>query len=158
MGIRYYAYPLAPDVVADAVDEPRSFLSDDPLADAWGLGRPRRADMLYLDKCWRQLQRLTHPPDGAPRPAHALFAGNVTHTSEGWMPWTAVLTPAAVDEVARDLALLDASDVDALLAPDGGGTAGADDERRYVNHFLHEAQTFTARLQPRGWGLVYLIG
>ena len=158
MGIRYYAYPLAPEFVDRAVDDPRPFISDDPLADAWGLGRPRRPDMLYLDKCWGQLQRLTNLRGAAPRRAHALFTGNVTHTPEGWIPWVGVLTPTDVDDVARDLALLDAGDVDALLARDGYGTDAAADERQYVNHHLREAQRFTAGMKQRGWGLVYLIG
>src|SRR5690606_14201418 len=79
MGVRYYAYPLAPELVGRAMDDPRPFLSDDPLADAWGLGRPRHPQMLYLDKCWRQLQSLTNPPGGKPRPSHALVAGDVTY-------------------------------------------------------------------------------
>lgn len=158
MGVRYYAYPLAPELVARAMDDPRSFLSDDPLADAWGLGRPRRAEMLYLDKCWRQLQSLTSPPGGRPRPSHALVAGDVTYTGGGWLPWIDVLTPSEVDDVARDLVLLDASDVEARFAPPGNGTGEDRDEREYVTHYLRAAQDFTAQMQQRGWGLVYLIG
>lgn len=158
MGIRYYAYPLAPEFVERAMDDPRPFLSDDPLADAWGLGRPQRADMLYLDKCWSLLQRLTHPPGGRPRPAHALVAGQVTHMGGGWIPWIDVLAPSDVDDVARDLALLDRSDVEARFAPVSGRIDEGRDEREYVTQYLGRAQQFTAQMQRRGWGLVYLIG
>lgn len=36
MGIRYYAYAFDADMTARAQADPRSFISDDPLADAWG--------------------------------------------------------------------------------------------------------------------------
>lgn len=37
MGIRYYAYAFDADRAQQAVDDPHSILSSDPLADAWGL-------------------------------------------------------------------------------------------------------------------------
>lgn len=93
MGIRYYAYPLDPDLVGWAQADPRSFLSHDPLADAWELDGTPRPEMLYLDKCWSSLQRLTCPVPGMSRPAHALVRGAVTHTPTGWIPWCGVLAP-----------------------------------------------------------------
>lgn len=73
MGIRYYAYAFDHELTGQALADPRSILSSDPLADAWGLVPhaavstatfeqvvPRR-DMLYLDKAWRELQFLTGP-------------------------------------------------------------------------------------------------
>ena len=39
MGIRYYAYAFDADQTEAALADPHHFLSDDPLADAWGLDR-----------------------------------------------------------------------------------------------------------------------
>ena len=93
MGIRYYAYPLHPDHYEAAAKDPRPFLSDDPLGDAWGLvpngdgtstmGGKAVPPMLYLDKCWPHLQRLTTTPLGGHSPAHALFAGEPTMLDGG---------------------------------------------------------------------------
>jgi hypothetical protein len=49
MGIRYYAYPIDADLIELAKSTPRSFLSDDPLVDAWG-PVDKRPPTLYLDK------------------------------------------------------------------------------------------------------------
>lgn len=38
MGIRYYAYAFENDQTERVVADPRRFISDDPLADAWGIG------------------------------------------------------------------------------------------------------------------------
>lgn len=157
MGIRYYAYPLAPEFVDRATEDPWAFMSDDPLADAWG-PKESAPDMLYLDKCWRYLQRLTTPGVACPRIAYDLFEGDVTHTSRGWIPWIKVLTPDAVSEVSRDLSLLDGDDVDALLTRDDFYTTRLEEDRSYIKEHLRSAQAFTARMQARGWGLVYLIG
>ncbi|WP_324651635.1 hypothetical protein [Georgenia sp. H159] len=156
MGIRYYAYPLAPEHVDRARIDPYPFLSDDPLADAWELNGRRRPDMLYLDTCWGELQRLTCPDPGGPRPAYALVRGAVTRTGMGWIPWVDVLPPSDVDDVARDLALIDEDDVATCVGRDGEPLSSS--ERGYVTYYLRHAQDFTARLQRRGWGLVYMIG
>ncbi|WP_180349081.1 hypothetical protein [Tessaracoccus massiliensis] len=37
MGIRYYAYPVAPEDTHAAQENPARFIAADPLADAWGL-------------------------------------------------------------------------------------------------------------------------
>ncbi|GAA1533895.1 hypothetical protein HD600_001840 [Microbacterium ginsengiterrae] len=37
MGIRYYAYAFDADLAQQAVHDPRSIVSSDPLADAWGM-------------------------------------------------------------------------------------------------------------------------
>jgi len=62
MGIRYYAYAFDADMTARAQADPRSFISDDPLADAWGMPHGAQiavtnfeqsvpeTEMLYLDK------------------------------------------------------------------------------------------------------------
>lgn len=156
MGIRYYAYPLAPEHVDLARADPYPFLPADPLADAWELdGRPR-TDMLYLDKCWKELQWLTCPTAGAPRTAYALVRGQATHTGGGWVPWVDVLSPADVDDVARDLVLIGEDEVAACRDPHGDPLSASG--REYVTHYLREAQEFTARLQRRRWGLVHVIG
>jgi hypothetical protein len=160
MGIRYYAYPVEQEIIEMVRGEPRLFLSDDPLMDAWGPAE-ERPEMLYLDKCWDELQSLFHPEPGTPvRPAHRLVAGQVTMIGWEWEAHIAVLDAGEVAAVAADLATVTDDDVatwlragDAMHRRDGfEGAFG------YVTHFLHEAQEFTNRLAQRGSGLVYLIG
>lgn len=159
MGIRYYAYPLRSESVALALEDPGAFMSRDPLADAWELDGIQRPEMLYLDKCWSLLQLLTRPEFGPPRTSYRLFEGEVTHTNRGWLPWIRVLTVEEVDAVARDLALLGERDVDELLDHRGlYFREGRASERSYIIGYLGAAQEFTALMQMRGWGLVYLIG
>jgi hypothetical protein len=83
MGIRYYAYAFDADRARQAVDDPHSILSSDPLADAWALEphasvsvatfeqvSPKR-DMLYLDKAWSALQSSRARGPEVPPPARA---------------------------------------------------------------------------------------
>ena len=49
-------------------------------------------------------------------------------------------------------------DVDVLLARDDFHTTRLEEDRGYIREHLRSAQAFTARMQTRGWGLVYLIG
>jgi hypothetical protein len=161
MGIRYYAYPLADEHVRFAREDPRAFFSKDPFVDAWGLvpidpetGHPI---MLYLDKCWRELQSLFG--DGGPdacRPAYQLVHGQVTMTSEGWWPHFGVLDAAQVAEVSADLATVTENHVDAWLRdappyPDH-------DEKGYVMDFLGRAQAFAALMASKDLALIYMIG
>lgn len=158
MGIRYYAYPVDAGLVARAHEDPYLFLPQDPLADAWGPAA-NRPTMLYLDKCWRYLQALTQPDLGMlPRPAYRLFEGEVTYVHDGiaWLPWTRVLGPDEVAEVARDLALIDLDDVRTLLRQPGFRACA--DEYGYIAQYLADAQAFAARMSDAGSGLVYLIG
>lgn len=89
MGIRYYAYAFDGDLTERALADPRSIVSGDPLADAWGMepgaqssiatfkqAIPER-DMLYLDKAWGLLQAVTAPTafDSVARPAYRMFEG-----------------------------------------------------------------------------------
>lgn len=158
MGIRYYAYPVPAELVAEALREPFRFISDDPLADAWGPAEDRPT-MLYLDKCWSYLQALTRPDfDGPPRPAYRLFEGEVTPVYDdriAWIPWTRVLDPAEVGEVARDLALIDHGNVRTMLRQRPGARP---DDYSYVAQYLADAREFAARMVEEGSGLVYLIG
>ncbi|WOF24407.1 hypothetical protein N8K70_07000 [Microbacterium betulae] len=157
MGIRYYAYPLAPEFVERAYEEPLAFLAADPLADAWFLSDDERPEMLYLDTCWHELQSLTWPDrTRRPRPAYRLFEGRVTHTPTGWIPWTRVLDPDEVDDIARDLVLIDEDDVDDAWDVIAGQPFSGD--KAYVMHHLAAARAFLIRQQRAGWGLVYLIG
>jgi len=160
MGIRYYAYPLRAELVEVAKRAPRSFLSDDPLADAWGPADQRPA-MLYLDKCWHELQMLLNPDQAAPgRPAFWLVEGDVTQTQGGWIPYMAVLDAQQVAEVARDLATVTPAEVRGMLATTAtfGRLVDRDKEFGYVTHYLADALAFTTRLSERGKGLVYMIG
>lgn len=176
MGIRYYAYAFEGDQTAQAIADPYSILSDDPLADAWGL-EPHAAvsvatfeqvtperDMLYLDKAWRELQAITAPQadtgsgTATARPAFAMFAGDVTHHSMGWDPWVRVLSPEEVVPVAGDLLRISDADAEAVIRARSYFGRDPDQEVAYVLQFLARARGFMAELAAAGRGMVYMIG
>lgn len=173
MGIRYYAYAFDADLAQQAVDDPRSILSSDPLADAWGLEphtsvsvatfeqvSPKR-DMLYLDKAWSALQSLTRPTTDAPGAGscYRMFEGNVTMHDMGWDSWVRTILPGEVPAIRDELCAIDESQVRRWA-----GTwrsrhgADGDDELRYVLDYLTRAQEFVDALARAGRGMVYLIG
>lgn len=173
MGIRYYAYAFDADLAQQAIEDPHSILSSDPLADAWGLEphaavsfttfeqvSPKR-DMLYLDKVWSALQSLTRPGPGSPAAGscYRMFEGNVTMHDMGWDPWVRTILPDEVPAIRDELCAIDESRV-----RDWAGTwrsqHGADDadELRYVLDYLKRAQEFVESLAADGRGMVYLIG
>lgn len=157
MGIRYYAYPIPAEDYLRAVADPCLFHGIDPLMDAWGPDSSR-PEMLYLDKCWQELQALLGPWSVQPaRAAYQLVEGQVTHVETGWIPYERALSPDQVKDVASDLATVNDADVVRLLA--GYPVRNQPDtEHRYVAQYLAAAQNFTARLAGDGRGLVYLIG
>lgn len=159
MGIRYYAYPITADEYLLAREHPRAFIGDDPLMDAWG-GTREQPEMLYLDKCWNELQILLGPAAGQPeRPAFQLVDGHVTHVETGWIPYERVLSPAQVQDVASDLATVTDADIHRMVSQSPRSDPSDDEvERGYITHHLTAAQAFTARLAGDGRGLVYLIG
>lgn len=168
MGIRYYAYAFDRDQTDQALKDPRTFIADDPLADAWGFQPHARAafatfkqavpekDMLYLDKAWRYLQLITGPasPKGSARAAFRMFQGDVTMCDEGWVPCCRALTPAAVAEAAHDLATID----DERAAVDLAAFVPSDDEVLYALQYLGRARTFATDLAVDGRGMAYMIG
>ena len=162
MGIRYYAYPVPPELGAMAAESPLDFVGLDPLMDAWGPAeeRPR---MLYLDKCWGYLQTLFAPSGDCIQPAYELVRGEVTHTATGWIPFVRYLTNEDVRVIADDLADADASDcfvMDRLAAMRRAGYLHRkfEEELDYVQHYLRDAANFTAEIANDGSGLVYMIG
>lgn len=172
MGIRYYAYAFDSQLTEQALTDPHSILSDDPLADAWGL-EPHAAvsyttfeqsvperDMLYLDKAWGLLQDITGQgrPDGQPRPAFAMFEGQVTMHGYGWEPWVRTLTPEGVAKVSRDLDLITDAEAEALLRRGRHSWRNLDDDVSYALTYLAKARTWAAHLVADGRGLVYTIG
>lgn len=173
MGIRYYAYAFDAELAQQAIDDPHSILSTDPLADAWGL-EPHASvsvatfeqvspkhDMLYLDKAWSALQSLTRPgpDDSAVGSAYRMFEGNVTMHGWGWDPWVRTILPEEVPAIRDDLCAIDESRVQEW-ARTWRSRHGADDEAEllYVLDFLVRAQEFVESLAAHGRGLVYLIG
>lgn len=167
MGIRYYAYPVAPEDTYRAKENPAQFIGADPLADAWGLvplgphhsamGAKPRPEMLYLDKCWPLLQRLTHQSPGEVRPAYRLFEGDVDAWAiGGYEPYVKALTPEELARVADDLETVTESDVEALFQRDDFFPREGD--RDYLLEYLDEAKRFAVELRERGFGLVYTIG
>lgn len=173
MGIRYYAYAFDADLALQAVEDPHSILSSDPLADAWGLEphasisvatfeqvSPKR-DMLYLDKAWSALQSLTRSSQGEPAAgaSYRMFEGEVTMHGLGWDPWVRTILPDEVKQICDDLRTFDESRVRAWAqrwrSPHG---ADDEDELRYVLDFLGRAREFVESLAADGRGMVYLIG
>jgi hypothetical protein len=160
MGIRYYAYPVDADLIEVAKSSPRSFLSDDPLMDAWG-PLDERSPMLYLDKCFHELRVLLGGDSSSPnRPAFQLVEGDVVHVPEEWISHVAVLDPAQVVEIAQDLSVITPGQVRASLTATRtfGPRDDLDEEFHYVTQYLRDAVTFTTGLSERGDGLVYMIG
>ncbi|MEV8024178.1 DUF1877 family protein [Microbacterium sp. NPDC080220] len=173
MGIRYYAYAFDADRAQQAVDDPQSILSSDPLADAWGLEphaslsvatfeqvSPKR-DMLYLDKAWSALQSLTRsgPRSPAAGSCYRMFEGNVTMHDMGWDPWVRTILPEEVPAIRDDLCAIDESQVRTWARTwRSRHGAGDDDELNYVLDYLTRAQEFVEPLAADARGMVYLIG
>ncbi|MHA7986093.1 DUF1877 family protein [Rathayibacter sp. CAU 1779] len=160
MGIRYYAYPVAECDLDAARADPYKFLGGDPLMDAWG-PLEEKPEMLYMDKCWGDLQHFFRPdPGGLSEPAFALVEGAVTPHGLGWYGYTKVMTPDEVAVVSQHLGTFSEETVrrrieDLHLDRWGGGE---DEEFAYMMPYIRDAQRFTAALAENRSGLVYLIG
>lgn len=163
MGIRYYAYAFDADQAERALADPRSLVSADPLADAWGIPHGAvdavtnfeqsvpQTEMLYLDKAWSGLQRLTAPtgPEVVPRPAYRMFEGQVTPDELGWISWVRAVMPDDVPTIAADLAT--------VLRETRRGDTHSDDHE-YVVEYMERALQFVTQLAVQHRGFVYLIG
>jgi hypothetical protein len=117
--------------------------------------------MLYLDKCWRDLQILFSGDGTSPeRSASALVKGQVTHTHEGWIAHIAVLDPVQVRNMSEDLATITPIEVRSVLTAKPALALNDDFEKEveYVSHYLRAALAFTTGLSELGNGLVYTIG
>ena len=164
MGIRYYGYAFDADRTAEALADPRAFISSDPLTDAWGMEphsqysvatfqqRTPQRDLLYLDKAWRDLQSITGPT----RPAYRLFEGDITLSPDGysWTPWVRALPPDEIAAIADDLIRITPASVRKQYRLSGASALGAD----YVVQYLEDARTFVRGLARDGRGMAYLIG
>ncbi|WP_115790446.1 DUF1877 family protein [Arthrobacter silvisoli] len=172
MGIRYYAYAFDGKLTEQVLADPLGFLSDDPLADAWGFEHgatistptfeqavPER-DMLYLDKAWRHLQFFTSPvePGLPPRPAFRMFEGEVAMHDMGWDPWVRTLTPPDVFTVARDLEDVTDDELELRLRESSFFSRDPEGEVGYAVNYLRQAQAFVTNLAAEGRGMVYMIG
>lgn len=116
-----------------------------------------RPEMLYLDKCWRLLQRLTHDSPGEVRPAYGLFEGDVDAWAVGgYEPYVKALSPEELALAADDLESVTESDVEALFQRDDFFPGEGD--RNYILEYLEDAKRFATDLRQRGFGLVYIIG
>lgn|SRR5690625_3982951 len=163
MGIRYYAYGFDAEMTEAALANPLSVISEDPLADAWGM--PRGAHlavtnfeqsvpttrMLYLDKAWSAMQALTAPnlPGEAPRPAYRMFEGRVTMDGYGWLPWARSIAPDEVAEISEDLMEVQHR-VSEALRPDM--------DLRDELDYLQRAMEFVAHVAAADRGFAYMIG
>ena len=163
MGTRYYAYAFAADMTEQAQADTGRFISDDPLADAWGMPHGAQSavtnfeqsvpktEMLYLDKAWSELQEMTRPSDTehGPRPAYRMFEGQVTMHGYGWIPWVRAISPGEVLEIAEDLIVLQQA---------VGDDMADHRDARYVHDYLNRAVEFVAGLAASRRGFAYLIG
>lgn len=150
-------------MAAEAQADPRRFISDDPLADAWGMPHGARtavtcfeqsvpeSEMLYLDKAWSWLQEMTKPDaaNPCPRPAYRMFEGQVAPHGYGWTPWVRAVSPEEVGEIAQDLVKLQHA---------ARCTLPQDDNAEYVLDYLNRAVEFVTGVAASHRGFAYLIG
>lgn len=99
MGIRYLAVSISETNFNHLSSDPTAMLIETEADEA------RRA--LDLDKSWGYLQR--YLTESGPRAAAELVAGDVTHTSDGWIPYRGLVSPERVRAAAQDLALISQS-------------------------------------------------
>lgn len=163
MGIRYYAWPLHPDLVDLARSYPEAFAADDPFGDAWFT---ENAGNCYLDKAWSGLQIVLASGGwrGGRRPAFSLVEGDVTMTNHGWIAHFGVLDPVQLRRAARDLEQVPVSAVPreskrdrarlgtSFLAPIGMG------DRDYVVEYFGVLKGFVHTLEQARLGMIYMIG
>ncbi|AXJ11567.1 DUF1877 domain-containing protein [Arthrobacter sp. PM3] len=174
MGIRYYAYAFESDQTEKALADPLTVIGSDPLADACGLepgftqgvtdfrqSLPER-DLLYLDKAWPYLQRLTAPrsSDAAARAAYRMFEGEVTYADDGftWRPWVRALPPRDVALIARDLESINDADIKAGLSGSCSSGQLLESELAYATASLHRARGFVHAVASDGRGFACMIG
>ena len=174
MGIRYYAYAVDSEQTGKALADPLTVVGSDPLADAFGLepgftqgvtdfrqSLPER-DLLYLDKAWTYLQRLTAPssPGASVRAAFRMFEGQVTYAADGftWRPWVRALPPHEVALIAQDLETISDHDIKASLSGFYSPGQGLESELAYATAFLHKATGFVHAAASDGRGFAYMIG
>lgn len=174
MGIRYYAYAFDSDQAGKALADPRTMIGPDPLADAFGLepgfvqgvtdlrqSLPER-NLLYLDKAWPYLQRLTAPRSSgsAARASYRMFEGHVTHADDGftWQPWVRALPPHEVALIAPDLETIDDHDINAVLGGSLSPGQSLESEAAYAAAFLDRAKDFVRAAASDGRGFAYMIG
>jgi len=174
MGIRYYAYAFDSDKTGKALADPLTVIGSDPLADACGLepgftqgvtdfrqSLPEH-DLLYLDKAWPYLQRLTAPrSSGATaRAAYRMFEGQVTYADDGftWRPWVRALPPHDVALIARDLETINDHDIKAGVSGSYSSGQLLESELAYATAFLYRARSFVHAVASDGRGFAYMIG
>ena len=174
MGIRYYAYAFDSDQTGNALADPLTVIGSDPLADVLGLepgftqgftdfrqSLPER-DLLYLDKAWPYLQRVTasHSSGAGARAAYRMFEGWVTYTDHGctWRPWVRALPPHEVALISRDLETISDHDLEADLDRSCSSRQALESELAYAAPFLHRAKVFPHAVASEGRGFAYIIG
>ncbi|CAM3196300.1 hypothetical protein PSET11_01849 [Arthrobacter ulcerisalmonis] len=174
MGIRYYAYAFDSDQTRGALADPRAVIGSDLFADACGLepgltlgvtdfrqSLPER-DLLYLDKAWSLLQRITAPrsSDDEARAAYWMFEGQVSYTDHGyaWRPWVRALPPHEVALIARDLETVSDGDINAGLIGIYPSGHELESEVVYASAYLERARDFVRAVASDGRGFAYMIG
>jgi hypothetical protein len=160
MGIRYFARPVPPGLVAIAQINPGAFLDDAHFWRVWE-SSPRCPETLFLDKAWRDMQGLFGANgQDPPRPAYELVRGQIQCFGMNIRPFDRVLDPAQVACVASDLAQADMRKLyqDCLPQHSPDWAAIMDGRRDSVAHYVADAANFTAELAASRMGLIYSIG
>jgi hypothetical protein len=114
-------------------------------------------DRLDLDKSWHYLQDVLHSPD--PRPAYSLVAGDVTHTSRGWISYEGLIAPGDLRLVAADLASVGRDEVLRNFQINGQWKDDrSEQDFHYTYDHLGHAVAFTKKVAEDGRAILYWIG
>ena len=164
MGIRYYAWPLHPDLVDLARSYPEAFAADDPFGDAWST---ENTGNCYLDKAWPELQCGLRGSVGLgrrQRPAFSLVEGDVVMTNEGWIAHFGVLDPVQLLRAARDLQQIPVFEPsrrprrEPARSRRGAAMSSGWVDQDYAGHYLEVLRNFVGALAQAKMGMIYMIG
>lgn len=149
MGIRYLAVSIS--------EADFNRLSSEPPAMLIELEDDGARDGLDLDKSWAHLQRYLE--ESGPRAAGELVAGDVTHTSDGWIPYRGLVSPERVRAAAADLATITQPLLQAFFGvSETEGTSRDMEDYCYVSEYLRRAVEFIAEVALEKRAIVYWIG
>jgi hypothetical protein len=156
MGIRYLAVSIDLDDYLHISAGPCPTCGTRPHTREPDYGVPE-PDVLDLDKSWHYFQRVFHST-GLDAAAE-LVAGDVTHTSTGWISHQGTVAPDRVADLTRELASVTTDQLQSLFQENGGWV----DERSegdfdYVSSYLARAISFTSKVAQEDRGIVYYIG
>ncbi len=156
MGIRYLALSIDRDDYRRISAGPCSTCGVRAHARDPDYGEPK-ADYLDLDKSWRFFQAILNSRDHLP--ARELVAGDVTHTSQGWISHQGTVAPERVRDIVADLARVTVEELHDHFQLDGAWRdERSEQDFEYVNSFLPRALSFVEGVAADDRAIVYYIG